>query len=226
MDVASPPPLLGSESKQQVSPETLGPQPLQAPLLASAYTLPAAAHASPGSASALALAQAQPQRRLNSQAPAWTPSAKPATVAMSSASSFFARHVSVVVSSAAAALAQRMQMGVVQAIDGLSGWSICVALPLSDISTHHGQVLMLASQALLQAARASRTVHLIGSLSKAAFTTTPLGCSAALGSVEDEEKLCWDAVAHGYCHRGRTCRWQHPSETTTVNIMVKIAHSS
>lgn len=206
--------------KQQLLPQLE----LQAVPLPPAFCLPAAAHASPGPPPTAPTPLRAPQRRLNSQAQAWTPCVKPAAAFAAAGRINFALQASAVVASATAALAQSFPIGAVHSAEGPAGWCIIAKLPLKDFA-RRDQVLSLASQSLLGAARASQSVYVLGGLSKP-FTATPFGCSAMLGGVENEESACWDALAHGFCHRGSYCKWQHPSNEVTVNIMVKIAEGS
>jgi len=165
-----------------------------------------------------------PLRRLNSKAQAWTPGASsragygvvPATMG------YFLQQLAAVVSAAAGSMKSSCTEAAVEAVEGPAGWSIVIEMPLADLQTHRDKVLSLACQALLQAARNAQGIHVLGSMASP-FVATPFGCSAMVGAVCDENKACWDALARGFCHRGRACRWEHPVCRSTVNIMVKIA---
>uniref|UniRef100_A0A7S2LD71 C3H1-type domain-containing protein n=1 Tax=Zooxanthella nutricula TaxID=1333877 RepID=A0A7S2LD71_9DINO len=175
-------------------------------------------------------ADAPPRQRLNSKAQAWTPGGASAMQPRGGAAGLssmqigaFLQQFAALVSAAAAAVQQALGGADVQASDGPSGLAIVVQLPLAEFQQRRDEALAFARQALLQAARAAgNKVHVLGSMGNP-FVATPFGCSAMLGAVADEKQACWDSLAHGYCHRGHACRWQHPLCRSTVNIMVKIA---
>mmetsp|Transcript_23420 Transcript_23420/g.66284 ORF Transcript_23420/g.66284 Transcript_23420/m.66284 type:complete len:301 (-) Transcript_23420:238-1140(-) len=171
--------------------------------------------------------EAPPRQRLklNSKAQAWTPEAS-AVSHHSATVGFIIQQIAAVVAATVGALQQGLATAAVEASEGPAGWSLVVTVPLAEFQQQREQVLANACQALLGAA-CSRGggVHVLGSMATP-FIATPFGCSAMLGAVADENKACWDAVACGFCHRGRNCRWEHPICRVTVNIMVKIADSS
>eukprot|EP00428_Durinskia_dybowskii_P019822 CAMPEP_0170229322 /NCGR_PEP_ID=MMETSP0116_2-20130129/14385_1 /TAXON_ID=400756 /ORGANISM="Durinskia baltica, Strain CSIRO CS-38" /LENGTH=315 /DNA_ID=CAMNT_0010480073 /DNA_START=44 /DNA_END=991 /DNA_ORIENTATION=+ len=175
----------------------------------------------------------RPRARLNSKAQAWTPGAStsaPKTPSMPYASGSammgaFSQHLTLLLATTVAAIRRVPGMGSVQAApesSGAAGWKIQINMSLENFEKRRDQAIAVAKHGLAMAVGATAGVHLVGAMGDP-FSATPMGCTATLATVADENQACWDSLAHGFCPRGHSCRWQHPVCRTSVNIIVKIA---
>jgi len=96
-----------------------------------------------------------------------------------------------------------------------------------DNFTQAGRALMLAQQAMLEAAGDSSSVYVLGYETQA-FTLNRLGNGfiGSLAFVQDEKAVCWDLLSRGSCFRGCNCRWQHPEWRPTVEVVAIVKASA
>jgi len=130
------------------------------------------------------------------------------------------RQLTVVVAAAAAALAGSDYIKCAKTTEGPRGWSIVAKIAAEDAHRKEA-ALAAAREALLQAARQSSCVYVLGHRAQP-FLSTPVGFASSLGAVADESKACWSMINQGFCRKGCACRWEHPACQTTVNVMVQV----
>lgn len=158
--------------------------------------------------------------KLSSRAKAWTPlvpatpgGARPVDGRFRYQCGFVADYVKVALTANACAVSA-------EAVEGPHGWAIKVHVRAKDLC-HKEWLLLQAKEALLRAAERSDNVYVMGYRARPFVSTLP-GFDAKLGAMVDTDKACWDVFAQGYCGRGASCRWQHPEQTATLNVMVKL----
>jgi len=134
------------------------------------------------------------------------------------------KQLTVVVAAAAAALAGCSHIKCAKTTEGPRGWSIVAKIAAED-AHHKESALAAAREALLQAARQSSCVYVLGHRAQP-FMSTPVGFASSLGAVADESKACWSMINQGFCRKGCACRWEHPACQTTVNVMVQVERPS
>mmetsp|Transcript_114460 Transcript_114460/g.296542 ORF Transcript_114460/g.296542 Transcript_114460/m.296542 type:complete len:329 (+) Transcript_114460:161-1147(+) len=156
-------------------------------------------------------------------------SAAPAATAVAAAPAALApgellRQLTVIVAAAAAALADCSHIKSAKTTEGPRGWSIVAKIAAED--AHHKEAALdVAREALLQAARHSNCVYVLGHRAQP-FLSTPVGFASSIGAVADESKACWSMINQGFCRKGCACRWDHPACQTTVNVMVQVERPS
>lgn len=102
------------------------------------------------------------------------------------------------------------------------GWSLIGSVPQAQFQQVQ-PLFATVQEAMLRAAEVSENAYIIG------YDATPFvpagpgrfGFCAQLALVQDESSACWDLLSKGYCHRGCTCRWQHPSWQAAVDVTVR-----
>lgn len=153
---------------------------------------------------------------LSSKARAWVPGAP---VEVSPACKFRQEATDVVFSMKARVQCSGVQVNAEAVFEGC-GWTVTVTVKPQD-SWCNEQLLTLAKEALLVAAEQSTCVYVLGHKASAfSASSSCLGFSGTLGFMEDESKACWDLYCNGSCARGAQCRWQHPSYTWSVNMVI------
>mmetsp|Transcript_10799 Transcript_10799/g.27922 ORF Transcript_10799/g.27922 Transcript_10799/m.27922 type:complete len:328 (-) Transcript_10799:157-1140(-) len=132
--------------------------------------------------------------------------------------------LAVVVAAMAAALSGCEHVKSAKTTQGARGWSVVAKVAAED-SKHKESALEAAREALLQAARASGCVYVLGHRAEP-FLSTPVGFAASLGMVADDSTACWSMINQGFCRRGCACRFQHPLHQTTINVMVQVERNT
>jgi hypothetical protein len=163
--------------------------------------------------------QAPPRTKLSAGAKAWAPKFHAASVKHmpSDVQCKFAEIM-------AAAQASWMSCPCVQQVGCVQrdpGWLLEATCQQTDLPNAQ-LILTLAKQALLDAAEKSQNVYILG-YKKSPFESkvAGLGFSVQLAIVEDETSACWDLLETGTCHRGCSCRWQHPTWQMPLTVLIK-----
>lgn len=108
--------------------------------------------------------------------------------------------------------------------ENASGWTIVGSIH-SAHAAYAKRTLASAGDKMLTAAKQSSKVCMVGA---EANPFTPLygglGFGVKLAFVEDEATACWNLLGKGFCARGASCKWHHPSWEATVNIQLNSVH--
>jgi len=129
--------------------------------------------------------------------------------------------LAVVIAAASAALSGSSFVQECTKAQGARGWTMVVKMK-PEHAKHRESVLSLAKDALLQAAKDSQCVYVLGYLAQP-FVCSPLGFAAELGAEPEHTKACWSLLGQGFCRRGTACRRRHPKHQATLNVIVQQA---
>lgn len=157
------------------------------------------------------------ETRLNSRARAWTPQEAVPKVPSTPELMW---EVRAVVRAATFALAGAERIIGTDANEGPQGWVIVAHLLPEDYARQRERLLCLAKEALLQGARASQNIYVLGHRWRP-FMATPLGFCARLAAVPEPKQACWGLLDKGVCTAGGKCHWEHPTYQTNISVMVK-----
>lgn len=158
---------------------------------------------------------------LRSSAAAWTPGA---AVQQATQADDFMCQLTMIVAAALTALAGCGPVYGAMASDGPRGVSMVAQIRPEDLPRRE-RALTVVKEALLQAAAASGNVYVLGYLAQP-FVNTPCGFAVQLAASPPESEACWDVLKKGACRRGGACRWRHPTQQRTVNVMIQTDHSA
>lgn len=106
--------------------------------------------------------------------------------------------------------------------EGLRGWTVTGYVRREAFKVYRQQLLVMAQQALLRAAVASKTVYVLGYAANP-FSPMPLGFGAAIADLADKDNVCWSSFLQGFCENPGRCQQQHPRCRVGVNVMLKPA---
>jgi len=109
-----------------------------------------------------------------------------------------------------------------EAVAGARGWTLTVYVRPEELKRRTKDLTEAAQQALLSAAESSTIVYVLGYCARA-FVPMPLGFGAALASMPDPERACWNTYSQGFCRTPGNCCFQHPTNQAGVNVMFKPA---
>lgn len=107
----------------------------------------------------------------------------------------------------------------VQPIEGNKGWLLDTWLAASD-ARYVSPVLAHTKKVLLRAAEESTHVYVLGYKSNP-FKINEHGFESMLSIMQDPSRACWDAYGNGYCQRGLSCRWEHPTCRRHLYVAVR-----
>lgn len=175
---------------------------------------------------------------LKSSARAWTPGALMSPTAGSMIPTFgpmgpmgmvspmamchvlFMQRLTMVMNAAWSALAAYSHTYSVVASDGPAGCCLSARMRKEDVSKRPA-ALAIVKKALLHAAEASDNIFISGYEAKP-FQTTPLGFEATVVMAPHPSEACWAILKQGFCSRGCQCRWKHPLEHKTFNLIIQV----
>jgi hypothetical protein len=94
------------------------------------------------------------------------------------------------------------------------------------IETVNAELLDLCKTELLRSAEVSSSVYILGYMAAPFKDLGPgdghrAGFKARLGFVPAsmDQGVCWDAYGKGFCPRLATCRWCHPQDSDTLEVL-------
>jgi len=97
---------------------------------------------------------------------------------------------------------------------------LCLMLWISAEDAWITESLLTATkEALMRMPAEKDGVHVLGSHTQP-FTPQPHGFSALLALMPDKSQACWEMYRKGFCSRGSACRWQHPTRSFPINVVV------
>jgi len=97
------------------------------------------------------------------------------------------------------------------------GFQVIVKLPQHLIYLKEA-MLQAAKVAVLQAAEGSESTYVVGYRNQP-YMQSPLGFSCLMAHAEPSN-ACWDLLQWGSCEYQHRCRWEHPTNQATLNVMV------
>jgi len=97
------------------------------------------------------------------------------------------------------------------------GFQVIVKLPQHLIYLKEA-MLQAAKVAVLQAAQVSESTYVVGYRNQP-YMQSPLGFSCLMAHAEPST-ACWDLLQWGSCGYQHRCRWEHPTNQATLNVMV------
>jgi len=112
----------------------------------------------------------------------------------------------------------------VEVIDGgMSGTTMLVAKAgcgLEDVR----QVLTFAQETLLSSAERSENTYILGYNARPFHNLDSSSFSATIVRVPigHQDTACWDTYENGTCPRCKNCRWDHPSDTDMMRVIVMV----
>lgn len=112
----------------------------------------------------------------------------------------------------------------VEATEGAKGWTVIAYMQPDALKVYKPQLFALAKQALLNAAKQSGTVFVLG-FEAEPFSPMPLGFGAALVDTPDLASACWSSLAQGFCNNPSKCLKEHPRHRVGIHVMLKPARN-
>jgi hypothetical protein len=98
-------------------------------------------------------------------------------------------------------------------------WTIELT-PNADVRVNEENLLGMVKSILLSHSRVSKGVYMLGYAAKP-FIPRPSGCMVILGDMTVETGACWDFYSKGRCRKGCECKWEHPSCSMPIDIVIK-----
>mmetsp|Transcript_79006 Transcript_79006/g.207407 ORF Transcript_79006/g.207407 Transcript_79006/m.207407 type:complete len:304 (+) Transcript_79006:173-1084(+) len=139
------------------------------------------------------------------------------------AQALFLQQLTMVIGAACSALAAAGFVYNVVASNGPAGWCISARMQKTDVPKRRGHALTLVKQALLKAAEASDNIFVSGYEAEP-FQNTPLGFAVEVVMAPRPSEACWNVLKQGFCSRGCQCKWKHPVQQTTLNVLIQVDH--
>lgn len=129
-----------------------------------------------------------------------------------------------VISSAAQTIASAPDIVDVQVTSGGMGGTTTIVAQSSSSNPDPQCVFTLTKDMMLQTAEHSTNTYILGYGGNPFNNLDQLSFSANICCVPaaHENTACWDFYEKGYCPRCTTCRWDHPSETDIMRVIVMI----
>lgn len=112
----------------------------------------------------------------------------------------------------------------VQVQDGGMGGTTMIAAKSSSTSPDSQLIFSMVKDAILNSASQSENTYVLGYGAQPFKNLDELSFSMSIACVPaaHQETACWDFYEKGFCHRCATCRWDHPSDTDTMRMIVLI----
>jgi hypothetical protein len=85
------------------------------------------------------------------------------------------------------------------------------------------EVSALAQKELLQIAKESKSIYILGFCTPQAFKMRSRGFDTTLVSMENASKACWHIFKKGFCRHGVECVKQHPGLNMPLQVFVETA---
>jgi len=105
-------------------------------------------------------------------------------------------------------------------VEGASGWTLTAYVKPDQLKLQEESLREMAQQAILDAAKKSQTVYVLGYMTRP-FASMHMGFGCALTVIEDPHDTCWGSYSKGFCRSPGSCKLQHPKDQAGVNVMFK-----
>mmetsp|Transcript_5036 Transcript_5036/g.8835 ORF Transcript_5036/g.8835 Transcript_5036/m.8835 type:complete len:447 (-) Transcript_5036:110-1450(-) len=125
---------------------------------------------------------------------------------------------------------QALKLGLSSSIAG--GWWLDATTTTSSSVSFGGvspamaspAVLASAKQAILAIVAQFPSVFLMGRSTNPFEALGPHGFRLSLASLlkESLDRICWDTLGRGFCPRGASCTWKHPSESDLLEVKLML----
>jgi hypothetical protein len=132
--------------------------------------------------------------------------------------------VKTIIASAVTALKACQDVQNVYVRDGGMGGATMIVANCRSTSPDASWIFPLVKDTLLSSAENSEKTYIMGYNNRPFSNVDSLSFSFSIGSVPTAHMntACWDTYEKGYCPRGCGCRWDHPTDSDTMKVIVSL----